>query len=288
MSKLFFYCIKLLSLLPLQILYGLAWLMYILLFHVFKVRKQLALKNIKSSFTEYSDTECMQLAKNHYKSICMVIAETIKSLNLSKMQIKQRVEFKNVDLLEKYLAKDQSVIIVAAHYCNLEWALLACSQHVNYPVDTIYRTQRVAWIEKLFYELRLRFDITPLPMETCIAESVKRSKITRIIAMAADQSPKKNDTPYWQTFLNRDTAFHNGTEKIAKAFKYPLIFMSMQRTRKGYYEATLTLLAEPPYLAQSNEIMHRYVNELEILVTKNPQDWLWAYRRWKIKKPLYD
>lgn len=230
----------------------------------------------------------MQLAKNHYKNACMVIVEIIKSLSLTKTQIKQRVEFKNADLLEKYLAKDQSVIIVTAHYCNLEWALLACSQHVNYPIDIIYRAQRVAWIESLLYELRTRFSITPLPMETCIAESVKRSKITRIVAMAPDQSPKIIDTPHWQTFLNRDTAFHNGAEKIAKAFKYPLIFMSMKRTRKGYYEATLKLLAEPPYPAQSNEIMHRYVNELETLIIKNPQDWLWAYRRWKINKRLYN
>ena len=79
--------------------------------------------------------------------------------------------------------------------------------------------------------------------------------------MAADQCPKKNDTPYWQTFLNRETAFHTGTEKISKVFKYPLIFMSMKRTRKGHYEAALKLLAEPPYMQQPNEIMQKYINE---------------------------
>lgn len=288
MSTLAPYLIKLLSILPLRILYGLTWLLYLLLFYVLRVRKQLTLQNLKASFSEYSETERLQLAKNHYKSACMVIAETIKSFSLSKRQIKERVEFKNLEILEKYLSNNQSVIVVTAHYCNIEWALLACAQHINYPMDIIYRTQRVSWLEKLFYELRTRFGITPLAMETCIAESVKRSKITRMIAMAADQSPKRNDTPYWQTFLNRETAFHTGTEKIAKAFKYPLVFMSMKRTRKGYYEATLKLLAEPPYSAQPNQIMQKYISELEALVVESPKDWLWAYRRWKIQKPVYN
>lgn len=215
----------------------------------------------------------------------MVIAETIKSLSLSKDEIKQRVEFTNLHVLEEYLEKDQSAIIITAHFCNFEWALLACAQHLNYPVDTVYRKQRSNSLEKLFYYLRTRFDVTPLPMETCVAESLKRSKITRILAMAADQSPKKKDVPYWQLFLNRDTAFHTGTEKITRAFKYPIIFMSLKRTRKGYYQATFKLLAEPPYTQEPNQIMRAYVNELESLILESPKDWLWAYRRWKLKKP---
>lgn len=277
--------LKVLSLLPLRLLYGASWCCYWLLFHVLKVRKELTLSNIKSCFPEYSEVECNELAKEHYKNTCMVVAETIKSLSFNKEEIKNRVEFKNLHLLEEYLDKDQSAIIITAHFCNFEWALLACAQHLNYPVDTVYRKQRSNSLEKLFYYLRTRFDVNPLPMETCVAESLKRSKITRMLAMAADQSPKKNDDPYWQVFLNRDTAFHTGTEKITRAFKYPIIFMSLKRTHKGYYQATFKLLAKPPYTQEPNQIMRAYITELESLILESPEDWLWAYRRWKLKKP---
>lgn len=270
---------------PLRLLYGFSWCGYCLLFHIFKVRKTLTLTNIQASFPNYTKEECNDLAKKHYKNICMIIAESIKSLSLSKEEIKSRVEFTNLHLLEEYLKQGQSTILVTAHFCNFEWALLACAQHLNYPVDTVYRTQRSNSLEKLFYHLRTKFDVTPLPMETCVADSLKRSKITRMLAMAADQSPKKNDDPYWQTFLNRDTAFHTGTEKITRAFKYPIIFMSLNRTRKGHYQATLKLLAEPPYTQEPNQIMREYVAELESLILESPEDWLWAYRRWKLKKP---
>ncbi len=288
MSKAVPYLIKIFSKLPLPILHGLSWLVYILLFHVLKVRRKLTINNLKGTYTEFSDTEILQLAKSHYKSACIVFAETIKAFNFSKQQMKERVTFKNIDVLKKYLDQNQSVIIATAHYCNMEWALLSSAQHIDYPVDTIYRSQRTPMLEKLFFELRTKFDITPLPMETCIADSLKRAKITRIIALAADQSPKKTDIPYWQTFLNRDTAFHTGTEKIAKAFKYPIIFMSMKRTKRGYYEATLKLLTEPPYPKEPNYIMEKYVVELETLVNSSPKDWLWAYRRWKLEKPAFN
>jgi KDO2-lipid IV(A) lauroyltransferase len=277
--------LRVLSLLPLKALYGIFWCGYLLLFHVFKVRKTLTLNNITACFPEYTKDQRNELAKNHYKNTCMVIAETIKTLTLNKEEIKKRVKFENIHLLENLLEQDQSVIIITAHYCNFEWALLACSQHLKFPVDTVYRKQRSENLEKLFYFLRARFDVTPLAMETCVAESLKRSKITRALAMAADQSPKKNDSPYWQPFLNRDTAFHTGTEKIARAFKYPVIFMSLSRTRRGYYRATFKLLAEPPFKNEPNQILNLYISELEKQVRENPTDWLWAYRRWKLKKP---
>ncbi len=284
-SRLTPYVIRLLSILPLRFLYGLAWLSYVLLFYVLVTRRRLALQNLKAAFPGRSASEHLQLAKKHYKNMCMVIAEIIKSPGLSKQQLKQRVAFKNAEILERYLSDNQSVIIVTAHHCNPEWALLACTQHFNYPVDVIYRTQRIPWLEKFFYELRTNFGITPLTKKDCIMESVKRAKITRIVTLAADQSPRRSDALYWQTFLHRETAFHTGTEKIARAFKYPLVFMSMKRKRKGYYEAAFKLLVAPPYSGQP--IMQKYVNELEALINASPEDWLWTYRRWKIKRPIY-
>ncbi len=286
MSNLLVLFLKLLSFLPLWLLHGFAWLFYILLFHILKVRRNLTLKNIKASFPKYSEKEVFELAKNNYKNICAVLAESIKSLSLSKSQIKERVKFNNVELLKKYLNSNQSVIVVGAHHCNIDWALLSCAQQVEYPMDAVYREQRSASLEKVFYQLRTRFDVYPIPMNSFITESMKRGKITRMVGMAADQSPKKKDSPYWQSFMNQETAFHSGTEKFAKAFKYPILFMSMKRIRAGYYEASLSLLSEPPYTNQEpNFILKKYVDELEKMVQNNPTDWLWAYRRWKLKKP---
>jgi lauroyl/myristoyl acyltransferase len=36
-----------------------------------------------------------------------------------------------------------------------------------------------------------------------------------------------------------------------------------------------------------NEITERYARACEADVLNSPADWLWSYRRWRLKKPLY-
>jgi KDO2-lipid IV(A) lauroyltransferase len=61
----------------------------------------------------------------------------------------------------------------------------------------------------------------------------------------------------------------------------------MQRLRRGYYEVSFTLLAEPPYARHDDTIMARYVRSVEQQIRAAPADWLWSHRKWKYKKPLY-
>ena len=61
----------------------------------------------------------------------------------------------------------------------------------------------------------------------------------------------------------------------------------MRRKRRGYYEAQLELLAQPPYATESNGIIEAYARIAEAHIASFPCDWLWMYRKWKYKKPLY-
>ena len=58
----------------------------------------------------------------------------------------------------------------------------------------------------------------------------------RAIAMVADQEPTTSEHKHWMRFLNRDTAFYMGAEEIARVTKYPVFFVGMRRTARGFYE----------------------------------------------------
>jgi lauroyl/myristoyl acyltransferase len=38
---------------------------------------------------------------------------------------------------------------------------------------------------------------------------------------------------------------------------------------------------------EPNALTERYARACETDVLAQPADWLWSYRRWKLKKPLY-
>jgi KDO2-lipid IV(A) lauroyltransferase len=78
-----------------------------------------------------------------------------------------------------------------------------------------------------------------------------------------------------------------GAAQIARITRAPVFFVGMHRLRRGHYQATLQLLAEPPYTDSNSDIIERYVRLAETHIAQYPADWLWMYRKWKYKKPLY-
>jgi KDO2-lipid IV(A) lauroyltransferase len=106
--------------------------------------------------------------------------------------------------------------------------------------------------------------------------------------MVADQTPVREEEKCWATFLNRDTAFFVGADKIARMTRAPVFFVAIRRVARGRYQAQVSELARPPFDPEGYPVMERYVRALEAMVLERPEDWLWAYNKWKYKKPLYE
>src|SRR5439155_889028 len=83
-----------------------------------------------------------------------------------------------------------------------------------------------------------------LPGEEIRPDIIKRRDVVRAVAMVADQEPTTSEHKYWTRFLNRDTAFYLGPEEIARVTRFPVFFISMRRTGRGYYEMRIEPLAE--------------------------------------------
>ena len=95
---------------------------------------------------------------------------------------------------------------------------------------------------------------------------------------------------HWTTFLNQDSGFFTGTERIARKYDYPVIFSEMRRMKRGYYEIEFTEIAisnEYQNLPMG-EITERFVRILEQSIHKYPSAYLWSHRRWKHKRTEED
>ena len=126
-----------------------------------------------------------------------------------------------------------------------------------------------------------------MPAKELLADFLKRRAIVRAIAMNADQAPVSTDKRYWTRFLGQDTAFYIGAEQIARATRLPILYVGVRRIRRGYYEVELKPLWDGREIVPPNTVTERYARTCEIDVLERPADWLWSYRRWRLKKPLY-
>jgi KDO2-lipid IV(A) lauroyltransferase len=102
--------------------------------------------------------------------------------------------------------------------------------------------------------------------------------------VASDQTPHRDEINYWTGFLNQETPFFLGIEKMATALDHAVVYMDIQRNGRGHYQATAELITDNPKTVPEHEIIGTYVSLLENSIRAHPDNWLWSHRRWKYKK----
>jgi len=276
--------LRLLSRLPLGLLYPLTtsgtWVMR----RVVRYRVATVRTNIERSFAGLQRRERRQIESGYYANLSQVLAEIIKIGGLDREALQQRVSFSNLQLLRDVIGAGSSALVVCAHQCNWEWQLLALSAQLQLPVQAAYKPLRGALGERLMRSLRSQFGAELVPAKQLLGNLLRR-RDARIIAMVADQVPVGSDFKHWTRFLEQPTAFYMGPEKIAQAARFAVIFAGMRRIARGQYQVVCELLAAPGERATPGEITERYARAVEKQVLAAPADWLWSHRRWKLPAP---
>jgi len=279
--------IKFFSRVPMRALYAFSAFLYVLAFYVARHRHQVIREQLEKVFPESSERERERIHKQYLRNFCDVLVEVLKSVSMTQADMCAHVRVLNFDIARRYLDAGQSVMFVTSHLCNWEWLLHGVTLQLGYPLDAAYKPLHDQWAERLMFGIRSRFGARLVPAKELLADFLRRRAIVRAVAMNADQAPVSTDKRYWTQFLGQDTAFYIGAEQIARATRLPIMYLVMRRTRRGYYEVELKPLWDGREVTDPNTVTERYARACEIDVLKSPADWLWSYRRWRLKKPLY-
>ena len=247
--------LKFLSRLPLRVLYALTDLLYVIIYHIWRFRRPLSIGNVRNSFPDKTAVEVDAIAARSYRNACNLIAEVLKGASIDAGELRKRVRINNLEL--------------------------------GISVDAVYKPLRVGAVDRFMLAARSRFGGNPIPVKNFLMEVMKRRKGARIIALVADQTPLASEEKHWTRFLSQDTAFFVGADKIARMLRAPVFFVGMHRVARGHYEANLQQLSVPPYSREGTDIIERYARVAETHIASYPADWLWMYRKWKYRKPLY-
>jgi KDO2-lipid IV(A) lauroyltransferase len=280
--------VRLVSHIPMALLNRLADLLGWLAFRVFPYREHVVRENLTRAFPKLDEAGIRAIMRDYYKGFAQMLVELLKTTSMPAEQIRQRVRITNLQTVQTYLAGGKSVLLVAAHQCNWEWMLLGLSLELGYPLDAAYKPLVDSWAEREMKKLRSRFGCRLIPAKEILADIIKRGKVTRAIAMVADQEPTTSEHKHWTRFLNRDTAFYMGPEQISRATRFPVFFTEMRRLKRGYYEISFKPLSTPEEKLQPGELTERYARMVEAQIQASRPDWPWSHRRWKLKKSVYN
>jgi KDO2-lipid IV(A) lauroyltransferase len=102
--------------------------------------------------------------------------------------------------------------------------------------------------------------------------------------MIADQVPRTSPDRHWTRFLHQDTAFFKGPERLGRALRSRIVYVSMRRLGRGRYEIELEPLTAGERLP-NGAATERYVRVLERDIQADPAGWWWSHKRWKLAPP---
>ncbi|MBC8111375.1 MAG: lysophospholipid acyltransferase family protein [Verrucomicrobia bacterium] len=273
--------LRLLAKLPFPVLYFISDTLFIVIFYMASYRRKVVFENLSRAFPDRTPQQIKQLSRKFYRNLTDIIVETLKLLSITPEELRRRVAIKNLAVLNHFLSREQTVVVMTSHQCNWEWILVRCALDMTAIADGIYKPLTNPFFEKIMRSIRTRFNTHLVPAQQLPRSLVSRKNIPRAIALVADQIAAP-ESAYWTDFLNQDTAFFAGGAKIAVSQQLPIVFVEMKRISRGFYEINLSLLAEPPYQASKmTGLIEKYVRTAEKSILQNPADWLWSHRRWK-------
>ncbi len=277
--------LRLLSRLPLWVLYIFSDVLFLLGYHLLRYRRDVVRKNLKNSFPEKSPTELLRIEKEFYHNLCDYPVETLKLLTMSREEVLRRMKYTNPAVIEFLAAEGKSMIYLTAHQFNWEWLLAGVCLNTTPPLYYVYQSQSSAFFDNFSNIIRMRFGAQPIKRDKVGREAIKKKGALHSIALLADQFPGlDNDKRYWTNFLNQDTAFFQGINQLAIITQYPVIFFVSRKLGRGYYENELIRIAEPPYAKNDLSIVENYIKATEKIIREQPEGWLWSHDRWKVTR----
>lgn len=283
---LFIINVLLIGVLPVPFLYGLSNLFRFIVYRIIGYRRDMVRKNLESSFPGITDSELMRLTHLYYKNMADILTEGIWAFTISRKQLLKRYQIINPEVFEPFSVSGQSIIGVTGHYANWEWGSQLASLRTDFNVIAFYKPMNNKYIDKFVRRSRSRFGTTLASIHETSLTFKKYKDIKTLFLMAADQGmPKVSSTrAFWIQFLNHDTPFLHGLEKHARINNLPVIYINVQRVRRGYYTVELSVLTTKPLELKEGALTEMYARKLESVILKQPENWLWSHNRFKLTR----
>lgn len=265
-------------------------LFYFLLYYGIRYRMSVVKTNLRNSFPEKSERELAGIRRRFYRTLAEIFVDTLDLAHLTPAKGRAALKVKG---LEEHLKRveGRDWIAMTAHYgcweyCSF-WGLYAPTQIVV----AVYHPLRSRVMEALYQRLRNGDYATTVSMKESLRFYLRnRDKGIHgknlVMGLIADQNPPRRPDSHWFRFLNQDTIFFDGGEKLALRCHLPVYFVKMDRLSRGRYEMSFEPIYDGEEEVAENEITERYVRLLESEIRRRPELWIWSHRRWKHKRDV--
>lgn len=194
-----------------------------------------------------------------------------------------RMRITGMDAVKEAVGRGRGVVILTPHLGAFELSARAFSHHL--PITVLYRPARQASLRRLMETLR------PMPrMATAPANSAGVRQLLRAlrngeaVGMLPDQVPSKGEG-IWADFFGRPAYTMTLPLRLAQNTGAAIVWALAIRTQHGWHlDLSLWNVDLQSNDATLDGLTDQMNKALEAQIARAPEQYLWAYNRYKIPK----
>jgi len=279
--------VRLLSLIPLPILYIFSDFIYVLVYYVFGYRKKVVLSNLLIAFPDKTNKERIRIAKDFYHNLIDTFIETLKFFSWNFSDIENRCS-PDLSGLEEAYATGRPIHIIAMHNFNWEYLNWWMSKNSPLPFVGIYGPIGNKHLDKMFLKMRSKYGTILIPATDFKVRYQAYHNQPHILGSVADQSPGNPLNAYWLDFFGKKTAFIKGAERGAVSGGVSVVFVHFYKTKRGHYFGKTEFVTADASTWGEGKLTKAFAAFVEKSIRSKPANYLWSHRRWKHEwKPEY-
>lgn len=277
------------SILPFRLFYWFSDFVFFIVFHVLRYRRKVVQENLSLTLPHLSVNERAVIEKKFYSHMCDIFLEMIKTITISEKEIRKRFVFTNMDLFNEMAKDNKSIILMLAHYASWEW-MVSISLYTKLKGIGVYTKIQNPYFDRLIKRIRSKFNgelITTKDTIKTVVENASKN-IQCVYGFVSDQSPMLQKSYYWDNFMGVEVPIHTGAEMLAKRCDLNVLFVKIEKVKRGHYEATFVKLADHPKEHPDYEISSMFLREAEKQILEAPEFYLWTHKRWKHRNKKHE
>ena len=247
--------------------------------------KKIIEKNLKICFKEIDSREIEKISLGMWTNIGRTFSEYVFLKNFQKNH-NNLIKLSGTEYLDEIKNSNKPVVFVSGHFSNFELLGTKLNQY-GIRFCAIYRPLNNIFLNPIMEYLRLKY-VCPIMIKkgrSNIRELLNNIKSGYSVIIIADQRTSEGKKI---EFFNYPALTTTIPAQISLKYNYKVVPLYIERLSDSNFEVTIYKPIE--FKKSGNHEKDTYYLTLEInkqiekMILKKPEHWLWLHNRWKILK----
>jgi KDO2-lipid IV(A) lauroyltransferase len=251
---------------------------------------RIGMRNLEIAFPQRSVAARQRILRASYVNFGRSCAEYIRLGGFFYRRILKKISYDRIDYWDEIQRRypGKGALVLTAHFGNFEWMLAGHALHA-YPIGLVHHTQRFVAGDALMSFVRERAGVRIIRKHAAARAVLKELRAGRVVGIPFDQNAKRSEAIF-VPFFNELAATSAGLARLVAISGAPVIPVFIvrgpdRRTHHVEIQDEIQLQRSGDQAADIAENTRRFVQAIEGIVRRYPEQFLWMHRRYKTRPP---